>query len=111
MFGGEAGSVLKDFWSNPAWQHSIVAGKLIPQVMPVLLSHVLYFFESNTRSATIVGAIAGAGMGTLLTNAIVQGNKWEVVACYIALTLVLIFAMDSLSDRLRRKLIKGDTEV
>ncbi|MGV3693243.1 MAG: PhnE/PtxC family ABC transporter permease, partial [Paracoccus marcusii] len=32
---------------------------VIPQVMPVLLSQMLYFLESNTRSATIIGAITG----------------------------------------------------
>ncbi|TVQ56439.1 MAG: ABC transporter permease subunit, partial [Rhodobacteraceae bacterium] len=36
---------------------------VIPQVMPVLLSQVLYFLESNTRSATIIGAIVGGGIG------------------------------------------------
>ena len=34
---------------------------VIPQVLPILLSQVLYLFESNTRSATIIGAITGGG--------------------------------------------------
>ena len=37
---------------------------------PVLLSQVLYFLESNTRGATVIGAIVGGGIGLLLTQAI-----------------------------------------
>ncbi len=33
---------------------------ILPQIVPVMVSQVLYFFESNTRSATIIG-IVGAG--------------------------------------------------
>ena len=38
---------------------------VIPQVTPVLLSQLLYFLESNTRSATVIGAITGGGIGLL----------------------------------------------
>ena len=30
---------------------------VVPQVLPVFLSQALYFWESNTRSATIIGAV------------------------------------------------------
>ena len=81
---------------------------VIPQVTPVLLSQVLYFFESNTRSATIIGAITGGGIGLLLTQAMITQKDWEEVTYYIVLVVMLVFAMDSFSGWLRRKLIKGD---
>ena len=81
---------------------------VIPQVTPVLLSQVLYFFESNTRSATIIGAITGGGIGLLLTQAMITQKDWEEVTYYIILVVMLVFAMDSFSGWLRRKLIKGD---
>lgn len=80
---------------------------VIPQVMPVLASQVLYFLESNTRSATIIGAIVGGGIGLLLTQAINTQKDWEAVAYYIILILGMVMAMDWLSGILRRKLIKG----
>jgi hypothetical protein len=40
------------------------------QVLPILASQILYNFESNTRSATVIGAIVGGGIGLLLTQAI-----------------------------------------
>ena len=43
---------------------------LIPGVLPVLASQVLYFFESNTRSATIIGIVGAGGIGQYLTELI-----------------------------------------
>ncbi|WP_417260684.1 phosphonate ABC transporter, permease protein PhnE [Celeribacter sp.] len=81
---------------------------VFPQMMPVLLSQVLYYLESNTRSATIIGAITGGGIGLLLTQAIATQKDWEEVTYYIILIILLVMAMDTLSGWLRRKLIKGD---
>jgi phosphonate transport system permease protein len=81
---------------------------VFPQVMPVLLSQVLYYLESNTRSATIIGAITGGGIGLLLTQAIATQKDWEEVTYYIVLIILLVMAMDTISGWLRRKLIKGD---
>lgn len=80
---------------------------VIPQLMPVLVSQVLYFLESNTRSATIVGAITGGGIGLLLTQAMQTQKDWEEVAYYIVLIVLMVMAMDAISGRLRRRLIRG----
>jgi len=81
---------------------------VIPQITPVLLSQILYYLESNTRSATIIGAITGGGIGLLLTQAIATQKDWEEVSYYIVLIILLVMSMDTLSGWLRRKLIKGD---
>ena len=81
---------------------------VIPQITPVLLSQILYYFESNTRSATIIGAITGGGIGLFLTQAIITQKDWEEVTYYILLIVLMVMAMDALSGWLRRKLIKGD---
>ncbi|KIC11769.1 phosphonate ABC transporter permease [Leisingera sp. ANG-M1] len=80
---------------------------VIPQVTPVLLSQLLYFLESNTRSATIIGAITGGGIGLLLTQAIITQKDWEEVAYYITLIVLMVMLMDWFSGWLRRKLISG----
>lgn len=81
---------------------------VIPQITPVLLSQILYYFESNTRSATIIGAITGGGIGLFLTQAIITQKDWEEVTYYIVLIVLMVMAMDTLSGWLRRKLIKSD---
>lgn len=80
---------------------------VIPQVMPVLMSQVLYAFESNTRSATVIGAIVGGGIGLLLTQAIQTQKDWEDVCYYLILIVLMVFILDWLSGLIRRRLIKG----
>jgi phosphonate transport system permease protein len=80
---------------------------IIPQLIPVLASQVLYMFESNVRSSTIIGAITGGGIGLLLTQAMQTGQDWEDVSYYVILILVMVFALDAVSGRLRRRIIKG----
>lgn len=80
---------------------------VIPQIMPVLLSQLLYFLESNMRSATVIGAIVGGGIGLLLTQAINTQKDWEQVAYYIILILLMVMLMDWISGLIRRRLIKG----
>ncbi len=82
---------------------------VIPQITPVLISQVLYYLESNTRSATVIGAIVGGGIGLLLTQAIITQKDWEEVTYYIVLIVLMVMLMDSISGWLRRKLIKGDS--
>lgn len=80
---------------------------VIPQLLPVLVAQVLYYLESNTRSATVIGAITGGGIGLLLTQAIITQKDWEEVTYYILLVVLMVFAMDSISGWLRRRLIRG----
>lgn len=81
---------------------------VLPQITPVLLSQVLYFLESNTRSATIIGAITGGGIGLLLTQAIITQKDWEEVSYYIVLIILMVMFMDWMSGWLRKRLIQGD---
>jgi phosphonate transport system permease protein len=80
---------------------------VIPQVTPILLSQILYLFESNTRSATIIGAITGGGIGLFITQAIQTQKDWEEVTYYIVLIVIMVIVMDWLSGLLRARLIKG----
>jgi phosphonate transport system permease protein len=80
---------------------------VIPQVTPVLLSQILYLFESNTRSATVIGAITGGGIGLFITQAIQTQKDWEEVTYYIVLIVIMVMVMDWISGLLRARLIKG----
>lgn len=80
---------------------------VMPQIAPVILSQLLYYFESNTRSATIIGAITGGGIGLLLVQAIQTQKDWEHVTYYILLVILLVIAMDWVSGKIRARLIRG----
>jgi phosphonate transport system permease protein len=77
---------------------------LLPQVLPVFLSQILYFFESNTRSATIIGIVGAGGIGASLYEEI-QQNEWPHVAFLVLMILVAVAVIDMISTRLRVAII------
>lgn len=78
---------------------------VLPQVLPVFASQALYFWESNTRSATIIGAVGAGGIGLKLWEAMRTKSDWENVAYMVVLILIVVFLFDSLSNLLRSRLI------
>ncbi|MQQ09209.1 phosphonate ABC transporter, permease protein PhnE [Epibacterium sp. SM1979] len=80
---------------------------VLPQITPVLISQILYFLESNTRSATVIGAITGGGIGLMLVQAIITQKDWEEVSYYIVLIILMVMFMDWFSGWLRKRLIQG----
>jgi len=80
---------------------------VIPDILPVFISQGLYYLESNTRSATVIGALGAGGIGLLLVETLRTSRDWENTLYIIVLTIVLVIAMDSLSSWLRRRLIQG----
>ena len=83
--------------------HQIRFG-VVPQVMPVILSQVLYYFESNTRSATVIGIVGAGGIGLYVSNEINQQNS-DHVAFLIIMVLITVAVIDFISARLRFALI------
>lgn len=77
---------------------------ILPEVFPVLASQVLYFFESNTRSATIIGIVGAGGIGLHLAEAI-RTLELQQASFIILLILVAVAAIDIVSNQLRFALI------
>lgn len=81
---------------------------IIPQILPVFISQSLYYLESNTRGAVIIGAMGAGGIGLQFLGALQTGNDFENVAYMAVLVLLTVIVMDSLSAKLRRALIGID---
>lgn len=73
---------------------------LLPQVLPVIAGQILYFIESNTRSATIIGVVGAGGIGLHLSEQI-RVLEWKQVSFLILLILVSVAAIDFISGKLR----------
>ena len=82
---------------------AVVRFGILPQVMPVLLSQVLYFFEANVRSASAIGVVGAGGIGLALSENL-RLNNWDQVAFIILLILVAVSLIDTVSRRIRRRL-------
>lgn len=76
----------------------------LPQVLPVFLSTSLYWFESNTRSATILGIVGAGGIGMQLSERM-KVQYWDQACFIILLILVTVAAIDALSKWIRMNLI------
>ncbi|TJV39316.1 MAG: phosphonate ABC transporter, permease protein PhnE [Mesorhizobium sp.] len=77
---------------------------VIPEVVPVFISQTLYQWESNTRGATIIGAVGAGGIGLKLWEAMRTNSNWANVFYMVLLTLVVVFIFDNISNFLRRRL-------
>ena len=72
---------------------AVVRFGILPQLLPVLLSQVLYAFESNTRSASIIGIVGAGGIGLILSEQIRTLELQQM-----SFVIVLIWATVSLID-------------
>ena len=79
---------------------AVIRFGLLPQVLPVFASQALYFFESNTRSATIIGIVGAGGVGLYLSE-MIRVLEWREAAFLILMVLVTVAAIDVVSRRLR----------
>ena len=77
---------------------------LIPQVMPIFISQSLYFFESNSRSAVILGIVGAGGIGLQLSERM-KAQYWDQAFFIILIILLMVALIDKLSRVIREKLI------
>ena len=73
---------------------------ILPQILPVIVGQVLYFFESNTRSATIIGIVGAGGVGLHLSEAI-RTLEWGQVSFLVVMVLITVAVIDQISSRVR----------
>ena len=78
---------------------------VVPQIVPVLVSQTLYQWESNTRSASIIGAVGAGGIGLKLWEAMETNANWQNVAYMVLLILGVVFCFDATSNAIRSRLI------
>lgn len=82
---------------------SILYG-IMPQVLPVHLSIILYNFESNVRSSTILGIVGAGGIGFMLSDRI-AGLFWDQVWTIIFMIIAMVYIVDFLSGLIRSRVI------
>ena len=77
---------------------------LLPQVLPIIAGQVLYFIESNVRSATIIGIVGAGGIGLQLSEQI-RTYDFDQVAFAIIMILITVAIIDWISGKLRFAII------
>lgn len=77
---------------------------LIPQVLPLWISVSLYRFESNIRSATVLGMVGGGGIGVALWETM-RGFQYTETATIMLVIIVAVTLLDMASQQVRKRFI------
>lgn len=83
--------------------HEIFWG-VLPQVGPLWTSFALYRFESNSRSATVLGLIGAGGIGQLLFESM-GAFDYNQVSAIVIIIIVAVTLIDMLSQAMRKRLL------
>ena len=77
---------------------------VIPQVLPLWISYTLYRFESNVRSASVVGMVGAGGIGVILYE-VIRGFEYAQTCAVMLIIIVFVTSIDLLSARIRKLFI------
>ena len=74
---------------------------VIPQVLPLWISYSLYRFESNVRSASVVGMVGAGGIGVIL-HEVIRGFEYAQTSAVLLIIVASVTLIDLVSARIRQ---------
>ena len=77
---------------------------VLPQVLPLFLSYVLYRLETNIRAATVLGFVGAGGIGFYLQTYL-RLIDYPAASTVLLVTVVMVMVVDAVSSRLRDRLV------
>ncbi len=77
---------------------------VIPQVLPLWISFTLYRFESNVRSAAVVGMVGAGGIGVVLWE-IIRGFQYTQTCAVMLIMILTVIIIDVISSQIRKSFI------
>ena len=83
---------------------AVIVYGVIPQVLPLWIGYALYRFESNVRSASVVGMVGAGGIGMVLWD-VIRGFQYAQTAAVLVLLIVSVSVIDLVSSQCRKRLI------
>ncbi len=77
---------------------------VVPQIIPSFLAYTLLRWDINMRSATVVGFVAGGGIGFFVVETIRMGGYQQYATALWAVAVVIIL-VDTISARMRQRIL------
>lgn len=77
---------------------------VLPQVLPLFLSYVLYRLETNIRAATVLGFVGAGGIGFYLQTYL-RMIDYSAAATVLLVTVAMVMVVDFVSSKLRARLV------
>lgn len=86
---GEVEGVLASGAPSP----HVISFAVLPQVFPIVISQTLLRFESNVRSASVLGLVGAGGIGFLI-DAKLKSYQFQEVATIMLMIIILVSIID-----------------
>lgn len=77
---------------------------VLPQVLPLFLSYVLYRLETNIRAATVLGFVGAGGIGFYLQTYL-RMIDYPAASTALLVTVAMVMVVDTVSSQLRARLV------
>jgi phosphonate transport system permease protein len=77
---------------------------VLPQVLPLFLSYILYRLETNIRAATVLGFVGAGGIGFYLQTYL-RMIDYSAASTVLLVTVAMVMIVDGISSRLRARLV------
>lgn len=71
----------------------VISYAVLPQVFPIVISQTLLRFESNVRSASVLGLVGAGGVGFLI-DAKLKSYQFQEVATIMLIIIILVSMID-----------------
>jgi phosphonate transport system permease protein len=101
--GIDSGSV-EAITATGATRLQILRYGVIPQIIPLFISYILYRLETNIRAAAILGFVGAGGIGFYLQTYLRMMN-YRAAACVLLILIVMVMAVDFASSQIRKALV------
>lgn len=98
------GGVVEAIQATGARAVEVISFAVVPQVLPDFISFILYRFETNIRSAAVLGMIGAGGIGFIMKSDF-SLFRYPQAATTVIVLIVLVMLVDYTSARLRRVVI------
>jgi len=82
---------------------------VIPQIIPAFLSYSLLRWDINMRSATVIGFVAGGGIGFFVIETVRMGGYQQYATALWAVAVVIVL-VDFISAKWRENLSKDQSQ-
>jgi phosphonate transport system permease protein len=87
----------------------IIRYAIIPQIIPSFLAYSLLRWDINMRSATVIGFVAGGGIGYFVIEAVRMGGYQQYATALWAVAVVIII-VDYISEKWRENILKDQPQ-
>jgi phosphonate transport system permease protein len=87
----------------------VIRYAVIPQIVPSFLAYALLRWDINMRSATVIGFVAGGGIGFFVIETVRMGGYQQYATALWAVVVVIIL-VDAISGKWREAILKDQPQ-